>query len=87
MAPTSPTLPKVCWELSSGQAGFASRELDKPFRGEKTLLGFLMMMLRGVHRRLEDFGLDGGRVRRELTNPFYSVSFFAGLIVQPLLKV
>ena len=47
-----------------------------------------MMMLRAVHCRLEEFGLDGGRVRRELTNPFYSVSSFTELIVQPvLLKV
>ena len=47
-----------------------------------------MMMLRAVHCRLEEFGLDGGRVRRELTNPFYSVSFFEELMVQPvLLKV
>ena len=84
MAPTSPTLPKVCWELSSGPAGFDSRELDKHFRGEKLLFGFLMMMLRSVHCRLEEFGLDGGRVRRELTNPFYSVSCFEELIAQPL---
>ena len=46
-----------------------------------------MMMLRAVHCRLKEFGLYGGRVRRELTNPFYSVSFFEGLIVQPVTNI
>ena len=33
-----------------------------------------LVCVKNVHNRLEELGLDGARVRRELTNPLYSVS-------------
>jgi len=39
---------------------------------------FRLSRVRQAFQRLEEFGLDGGRVRRELANPFYSVGDAAG---------
>ena len=71
-------------QLRTGVVGDSHQDGQVPSLKSKTILSKVGMIVvqrmmqlvcvKNVHNRLEELGLDGTRVRRELTNPLYSVS-------------